>query len=228
LIDNKIMFDMKVLLLTDIHGNIEKLERIIYREDDFNVALCAGDISDARRFEDYEKRLKRILKVFDKQRKLTKLVPGNMDVEEVCIKNLIDYRMNLHKNICSFDNFEAVGFGGGQTPFDTPFEPSEDELVNTLETLYERMNDGIKVAVTHQPPYGLNVDITGGKHVGSQKLRKFFENKDFDLILTGHIHECRGIDKIGNGKIINPGSVDEGNYGIAYIDEEVEVELKSL
>ncbi len=219
---------MKVLLLTDIHGNIEKLDRIIHKEDDFDVALCAGDISDAKRFDDYEKRLKRVLKVFDKQRKLTKLVPGNMDKEEVCIENLIDFRMNLHKNICSFDEFEAVGFGGGQTPFGTPFEPEEQEIVDTIETLYQRMKDDKKVAVLHNPPHGYNVDITNGEHVGSKKITKMLEEKDFDLVVTGHIHECPGIDDIEGTKLINPGATDNGRYGIAYINDEIEVELKSL
>ncbi len=220
---------MKVLLLSDIHGNLENLEKIFYREDDFDAALCAGDLSDSSKFENYERRLQRVLKIFDKHRKLVKMVPGNMDEEEVCIKNLLDYRMNLHKDEASFNGFEAIGFGGGITPFDTPFEPEEDEIVSTLEILYERMGSGKKFAVVHQPPYGLTVDITDGNHVGSQKLRKLYERKKFDLILTGHIHEGRSIDKVNGAVIINPGSVDEGYYGIAEVsDEGVEATLKSL
>ncbi|MDY6789265.1 MAG: metallophosphoesterase family protein, partial [Candidatus Nanohaloarchaea archaeon] len=190
--------------------------------------LCAGDLSDAREFDDYEGKLSEVLDVFEKQELMTKTVPGNMDPEEACVKKLIQRRMNIHKKIASFEEFDTVGFGGGQTPFDTPFEPEGEEIRTALETLFDRMKSDTKIGVIHQPPAATNLDIVEGDHVGSTEVRELIEEKDFDLVLTGHIHESRGIDRIEGTEVINPGPVLEGYYGIAEIKEEIELDMKQL
>lgn len=218
---------MRLLLLTDIHGDIENLEKILSRED-YDAVLCAGDLSDASEFEDYDSQLSEVLETFDKKGKLVKAIPGNMDPEEKCVKQLIDFRLNIHKKIASFEEFEAVGFGGGQTPFGTPFEPEGEEIKRTLSTLFDRMKEDQRVAVIHQPPKNTELDLADGNHVGSKEVRELIEEKEFDLLLTGHIHESRGIDELEGTKMINPGPVMEGYYGVAEVDEEIEVEMKQL
>lgn len=218
---------MRVLLVTDIHGDTENLEQIVSRES-FDAVLCAGDLSDDNEFDDYNEQLKQVLDVFDEGSGLTKAVPGNMDPEQDCVKQLIERRMNLHKKIAAFETFEAVGFGGGQTPFGTPFEPEGSEIQNALETLYDRMNADKRVAVIHQPPHNTELDKADGDHVGSEEVRELLENKEFDLLLTGHIHESRGRDEINGTVLVNPGPVMEGYYGVAEIDEEISVELKQV
>jgi len=218
---------MKVLLVTDIHGDTENLEKIINGED-ADAVLCAGDLSDSNEFEDYESRLSEALDVFEKQGLMTKAVPGNMDPEEDCVKQLIQRRMNIHKKIASFEKFDAVGFGGGKTPFGTPFEPEGEKIKTALSTLYDRMKSDTKIAAIHQPPAATNLDVVDGNHVGSTEVRELIEEKDFDLVLTGHIHESRGLDEIKGTPVINPGPVMEGYYGIAEVEEEIELEMKQL
>lgn len=218
---------MKLLLLTDIHGNTENLEKILDRED-YDSILCAGDLSDANEFDDYEENLESVLDTFNKKGKLTKAIPGNMDPEETCVRRLIDHRLNLHKKIASFEKFEAVGFGGGNTPFNTPFEPDGSQIKNAISTLYDRMTDDTLIAVVHQPPKNTKVDIADGEHVGSQEVRELFEENHFDLVVTGHIHESRGIDTIKDTSIVNPGPVMEGYYAVAKVEDGIEVELKQL
>ncbi len=218
---------MKVLLLTDIHGNRENLEEILSREE-FDAVLCAGDISDAREYSDYSSKLDEILDILEEKGRLAKAIPGNMDPEKECVGSLIDRRMNLHKNIASFRDFEAVGFGGGLTPFGTPFEPSEEDIKNSLNTLYSRMTAERKVAVIHQPPKDTDVDIAEGDHVGSEKVRELIEENSFGLVLTGHIHESRGIDELSDTVIVNPGPVLDGFYGVLDTENGFEAELKRL
>lgn len=218
---------MRVLLLTDIHGDVEKLERILSRER-YDVVLCAGDLSDARKFEDYGQRLEEVLEAFEKEGKMVKAVPGNMDPEEECMRSLVDHRMNIHKKIASFQEFDVVGFGGGQTPFGTPFEPEGSEVKKTLETLRDRMRNENTVAVIHQPPADTGLDIADGEHVGSSEVRETVEESGFDMVLTGHIHESAGTDTLGDTLLVNPGPVLEGRYGILEIDDSIEVELKQL
>ena len=218
---------MKVLLLTDIHGDAENLEKIIDRES-FDAVLCAGDIGDANEFEDYEGNLNDVLELLESSSGLVKGVPGNMDIEETCVRSLIDRKMNIHKKIASIDNFDVVGFGGGQTPFDTPFEPSGEEIKESVELLYERMSSGPKAGVIHQPPKDTGLDVVDGEHVGSGKVRELVDENDFDFILTGHIHQSRGEDNVSDTLIVNPGPVKEGYYGLLEVDDGFSVELKSL
>lgn len=218
---------MKVLLLTDIHGDVENLERIVSRES-FDAILCAGDLSDASEFDDYKARLGEVLDVFDAEGVLTKAVPGNMDPEEACVGELIQRRMNLHKKIASFEEFEAVGFGGGLTPFGTPFEPDGEEIRDAVSTLWNRMKSDTRVGVIHQPPENTALDLVDGENVGSAEVRQLLEEKGFDLVLTGHIHEARGRDSVSGTEVVNPGPVLEGFYGVAEIGEDVSVELKQI
>lgn len=218
---------MKVLLLTDIHGEVEKLEKIVEKED-FEALLCAGDLSDANKFDDYNGTLEQVLDAFERQGKIAKTVPGNMDIEEDCMKQLIQRRMNIHKKVASFEEFDVVGFGGGTTPFDTPFEPDEEEIRETIEALYPRMRSNTKVAVIHQPPFGSSVDVVDDEHVGSEEVRKLIENLDLDLVLTGHIHESRSIDNISDTAVVNPGPVLEGYYGVAEFGEEITIDMKQI
>lgn len=218
---------MRVLLVTDIHGDVEKLDEILDREE-YDAVLCGGDLSDANEFSDYEGKLDDVLEAFDRKEKLVKAVPGNMDPEEQCVQRLIRTRMNLHKKIASMGSFEAVGFGGGQTPFGTPFEPSDEEIVNTLDTLYGRMTSDTKAAVIHQPPKNTELDVADGDHVGSEGVRELVEDKEFDLLLTGHIHESRGKTEISGTVAVNPGPVMDGYYAVAEVDTGVDIELKKL
>lgn len=218
---------MRLLLLTDIHGDVEKLEKIVEREE-YDAVLCAGDLSDAREFEDYETQLGEVLDVFEQQGKMTKAVPGNMDPEEECVRELIQRRMNIHKKIASFEDFEAVGFGGGITPFGTPFEPEGADIKNALETLYQRMKSDRRFAVIHQPPANTDLDVADGEHVGSEEVRELIDEKDFELVLTGHIHESRGREEIGNTVVVNPGPVLDGYYGVVETEGGIELEMKQL
>ncbi|MFB6145861.1 MAG: metallophosphoesterase [Candidatus Nanohaloarchaea archaeon] len=218
---------MRVLLLTDIHGHHGKLEKIINREK-FDAILCAGDLGDAKEFDDYEVNLGHVLDAMDQTGKMAKAVPGNMDKEEVCVRKLIERRMNIHKKIASFEKFEAVGFGGGKTPFDTFFEPDGSDIRNAISTLHGRMKADKKVAVIHQPPFDTRLDTIENEHVGSEEVRELIEETDFDLVLTGHIHEARGVDELGSTRLVNPGPVVDGFYGVADVDEGFEIELKQL
>lgn len=213
--------------MTDIHGDHEKLGKILEKEN-YEAILCAGDLGDANDYPDYSGNLEEVLEKFNQKDKLVKAVPGNMDKEEECVKALRQHRINLHRKIASFDGFEAVGYGGGITPFGTPFEPAEEEIRNALEILQERMTSDTKVGVIHQPPKNTEVDVADGDHVGSQEVRELIEESDFDLVVTGHIHESRGRDSLGDTEIVNPGPVLEGFYAVAEIEEGVEVELRQI
>lgn len=217
---------MRVLVVSDIHGETEKLEEILDVES-YEAILCAGDLSDAAEFEDYGGRLEEVLDLFEEAEVPVRAVPGNMDPEEDSVRALRDRRMNLHRNTAAIGDLEAIGYGGGKTPFGTPFEPDGQDIKQTLSTLAERSAGEITVAVVHQPPADSSVDVADGNHVGSEEVRELIEGTNLDLFLTGHIHESRGTDEISGTKVLNPGPVLEGFYAVVETDE-METELKEI
>jgi hypothetical protein len=219
---------MRILLISDIHGETRKLESIL-SEASFDSVLCAGDLSDAEKFGDYESILGDVLTKLDEMAGITKAVPGNMDLEDECVDQLIGHRMNIHKKIDTLRSVEVLGFGGGRSPFNTPFEPSDEEIRTALNALCGRMQSDKRALAVHMPPKNTELDIVDeDDHVGSQAVRDVIENHDFDVVVTGHIHESRGTEVLNGSHVVNPGPVAEGMYAVYDTETEDQPELKTL
>jgi uncharacterized protein len=109
------------------------------------------------------------------------------------------------------------------TPWDSPREMPEDQLAAHLETLVGELDDPARsVFNLHVPPKATALDqapaldetlkpvVRGGSVVmtaaGSQAVRELIERHQPLVALHGHIHESRGVTKIGRTVCINPGS----------------------
>ena len=96
-------------------------------------------------------------------------------------------------------------------------------IVATLDT-------GASMAlISHQPPLGTAMDLAAnGSHVGSRSVRSFIEKYQPTFCITGHIHEGRGQDWIGQTPIINAGPFNNGGFAILdVIDANVTIKLES-
>ena len=148
-------------------------------------------------------------------------IPGNCDPQTI-LKVLDNSKAtNLHNTSKRIGNITFIGLGGSNpTPFNTPFELQEDEIENDLERLVkEAENDtdsNTIVLLTHAPPHGTVDEIPMG-HVGSTAIKKFVGR--VDLIVCGHIHEARGVMKVGKTVVVNPGMILEGNGAIITITD---------
>jgi len=82
--------------------------------------------------------------------------------------------------------------------------------------------------ISHQPPHKTQNDkVMTGLHAGSKSIRKFIEEIQPMPCFTGHIHEGKAVDYIGNTKIINPGSFKNGKFAwISIENNKPHVELK--
>jgi Icc-related predicted phosphoesterase len=117
------------------------------------------------------------------------------------------------------------------TPWNSPRECTEDELLAKLCPLVERARPGVPlIANLHSPPYrtgldeapelrpDLSVVTVGGQPkmvpVGSTAVRALIEEAQPLVALHGHIHESRGVARIGRTTCINPGST----YGEGVLD----------
>jgi Icc-related predicted phosphoesterase len=122
------------------------------------------------------------------------------------------------------EGFEMLSCGfANPTPWHSPREMPEDELWRHLEGLASRLaNPGQSVFNLHVPPIRSAIDtapvidaelkpvIQGGSVMtgpaGSQAVRAVIEGYQPLIAVHGHIHESRGIAKIGKTVCINPGS----------------------
>ena len=125
--------------------------------------------------------------------------------------------------LLDLDGFWMVSMGWtNPTPWDTFREAPEPELATKIEAVVSQVPDlGRAIFNFHAPPYGTGLDeapaldatlrpIHGGavmKPVGSTAVRDAIQKHQPMLSVHGHIHESRGVKKMGRTLAINPGSV---------------------
>jgi Icc-related predicted phosphoesterase len=93
------------------------------------------------------------------------------------------------------------------------FDPAHraPSIAGSLRELAARTAAGEAVWVSHGPPRDTRCDVlSGGAHVGSRALRRFVEEHQPPLLLSGHIHESARVsgsyhDRIGRTVVVNPG-----------------------
>jgi putative phosphoesterase len=215
---------MRILGITDIHGRIEFVQKLVERvkNETFDAMMVAGDITH---FQGREKAV-RVLKPLLSLGIPLVAVFGNCDGED--IPDLLnELGINAHNRRVEIRGVGIVGIGGSNiTPFTTIWELSEEEIAEILRKNYQPGD----LILSHVPPYGTKTDrVHSGAHVGSTALREFIEENQPPLVLTGHIHEGRSIDKIGKTLVVNPGPLFRGYYAVIELKkEEAEAELRKL
>lgn len=157
---------------------------------------------------------------------------GNMDLAEVN-DWLEKSGQNIHRHCRELAPGLAIfGIGGSNiTPMQTPSEFSEDAYQGWLEELWSEAGKyPHKILISHTPPKDtICDDIGGGVHVGSTAVREFIEKNQPDICLCGHIHEGRGMDRIGKTLVINPGMLADGGYVILrYAQGQLAAELAQV
>jgi Icc-related predicted phosphoesterase len=125
--------------------------------------------------------------------------------------------------LLDLDGFHLVSMGWtNPTPWDTFREAPEEELAPKIDAIAELVPDMERTIFNfHAPPYGTGLDeapaldatlrpIHGGavmKPVGSKAVRDAIVRYQPMLSVHGHIHESRGVKKMGRTLAMNPGSV---------------------
>ncbi|NJE03313.1 metallophosphoesterase [Thermococcus sp. MV11] len=205
---------MRIVSITDVHGDrrkAEALSRVLSRED-FDILLIAGDVTNFSNAETAREVLGPLLDLGVP----TLAVHGNCDGRDVPAL-LEELGVGVHDRRREIKGVGFIGIGGSNiTPFNTIWELTEDEIRAILERNY-RPGD---VILSHVPPRNTKTDLThSGLHVGSSALREFIEAREPPLVVVGHIHEARAVDKIGKTVIVNPGPLFRGHYAVIDFDE---------
>ena len=214
---------MNLLVIGDNHGDIENMISYLEKLENFkiDVVVYMGDFTDLSIQKGFTQ--KDIAEILIEELKMFKkpilAIPGNNDIKDV-IEVIEKNKISIHGKGKIIGDYGFYGFGGAKTPFATPFEPTEQELKIGLEKGYNQiLSAKYKIQITHNPPYNTQLDVVRtGVHVGSHVVREFIEQKKPILALSAHIHEARGVDKLGETFLLNPGKFPEGYFGLITLD----------
>lgn len=218
---------MKIVLLTDTHGNTLNIERMRSALVSSDLAVVVGDITN---FGGHDEAA-RVIDAIRRYQPNVYGVSGNCDYQDIDAYLDVEH-INLHGKAVRIENdLYMAGLGGSQTtPFDTPNEYHERDYSRILDELGEKVSSGVPgfILAAHNPPYGTVCDrLRSGSNVGSLPVRKFIEKHSPLICMCGHIHEAQGKDKIGDTLIINPGPAKDGYYGVIEIKgKKITAEIK--
>lgn len=156
------------------------------------------------------------------------ILPGNDDdfvVDEVLRDPGCDYIMNPEGRVVEIDaDHEMISTGYSNiTPWHAYRDIAEEELAQKIETMASQVkNMSGCIFNFHCPPFNTLLDtapkldetlkpvMSGGAMkmapAGSIAVRNAIEKYQPILGLHGHIHESKGVEKIGRTMCVNPGS----------------------
>jgi Icc-related predicted phosphoesterase len=153
------------------------------------------------------------------------VMPGNDDPEGVdrAIEEAVKVEA-CDDRVVEFQGHTMISLGyANRTPFDSPRELDEEELLRRITALAEQAGNMERCIFNlHVPPYDSSLDtapaltedlevIMSGSApkmipVGSTAVRQAIERFQPLLALHGHVHESAGATRIGRTLCINPGS----------------------
>jgi len=190
---------MKILALSDIHGDKKFMEEMAEKGQKENVDLVviAGDIVD------FGGDLDGLIGPFKKNGLEVAIMPGNHEgmaeinflVERYKIKNLHGYSIKK-------GDVGIFGCGYGDVG---PHPLDEESFFKTLQKAHDNLVDvKKKIMVSHVQPSDCLIGL--GIFPGSASVRKAVEEFKPDIHICGHVHETEGIEeKIGDTRVINVG-----------------------
>jgi Icc-related predicted phosphoesterase len=213
---------VRIIAFTDFHGDQEAFQRArqTVADEKPDVVLVAGDIAN----HDGQK-AKRLLTYLGEAGSPVYFVPGNMDGVDLMAWSGSESVRGLHGRCEYWKNVGLIGLGGSpHGAFTTPIEYSEEEAAEVLGRAQRNYHGGNLILVSHCPPKDTKIDrVVIGQHIGSTSVREFVMRAQPILVVSGHVHEAQGEDKIGSTVLVNTGPAKNGKYAIISIDKSIVV-----
>jgi uncharacterized protein len=171
------------------------------------------------------------------------VIPGNDDDPSVDpILNAAEYARNVDHQVVELDeHHELVSMGDtSMTPWACPRDYPEEHMRGAVADLVAKIHHPAGAIFNfHCPPFNTKIDQAPAltpeleivheagqvimTNAGSPAIRKAVEEVQPLLSLHGHIHEARGVQKLGRTVALNPGSeYAEGIMKAAIINLEPE------
>ncbi len=208
---------MKILAFSDLHGDEIALERLVPKANGMDHTMICGDISHTNTFAES------VLNTFPK----SLVIPGNWDNAHVNRLLGASKQWVQEKRVELMGGYNAVGFGfSPPTPYLTHGELRENEI-------YVRMSklpiDNNTILMLHCPPKGYFDFLPNGQSAGSESILKIINEKRPLAAIFGHIHEHKGIGKIGPTTLIKLPAAKDMQAGIISIrGRDIEAEFITL
>jgi Icc-related predicted phosphoesterase len=207
---------VRLVCFGDIHMAFRAIERVGPALRTADVAVLTGDLTNFGEPDDAW----RVIDAVRAHCPEVWAVTGNLDMLWV-IDALRAQGVSLHGEGRRLGDLGVFGCGGSNiTPMDTPTEFEEDELLAILERGHDAVaNAPRRLMICHTPPYDTRVDrLMNGTPVGSAAVRRFIESRKPQVCVVGHIHEGRGVDRIGETLVLNAGALRDGGYVVVEDD----------
>jgi len=143
---------------------------------------------------------------------------------------------NIQRFDYSYIRFGAyifIGARGGTSPGSVT-SISYRKHRKILDNLFIKFKDHKILFISHNVPNNTQLDKIGkyahkkvrGKHYGSKLIRRVIDRWQPLLHIGGHIHEGRGMQKLGKTLCVNPGAAHEGQAAVIEIkDKNVKVKF---
>jgi Icc-related predicted phosphoesterase len=197
--------ELKILAVSDIHGDTDLVKSLADRAEKENVDLVVmcGDITLGEMSTD------NIIGPFAKKHKKVLLIPGNHETVATA-----DFLAEVYepeaKNIHGYSvKYKEVGiFGAGGTTNVGPQPPiDEGEMYDLLKKGFDKIRYlKKKIMVTHIHPTETKIEKFSKFVPGSDAVKKAVETFKPDILLCGHVHEAEGLEeKLGKTRVINVG-----------------------
>jgi len=197
---------MRILAMADIHGHIKKIPLLADAAKECDVILLAGDITDFGSRE----QARSVLAALNTLAKPVLGVTGNCDPPEVD-DVLRQQGVCLVGHPVEINGILFIGF---------PCPASQESIESVKESLAAHPSKPF-VLVSHQPASGTAVDLQGdSRRKGSQFIKSFIEDYQPLVAVSGHIHEARGTDQIGNTLLVNPGPFRNDCYAVIDVSSD--------
>lgn len=194
---------MKLLIFTDLHGDLNMLhkQKARIKEENIDLVLIPGDISMMGR------QLKPLLSRLNTFKVPILIIHGNHEDEEEFefLVSKFDNITYLHKKIIEINGW---WFGAYSTCGLREEYPEQEEWVAKNHDKLIKAENKL-IWMDHPPPRDTFVDeLELNWHVGSYSLRRFIEKYTPTYVFCGHIHETFGReDMVNDTIIINPGPI---------------------
>lgn len=200
--------NLKLLIVSDIHGSKKSLDRInasIYNQNPDAVVLC-GDITHFGGMHEAVDIIEHI--------DINEIVGIIGNCDNLSVKDAFD---SLNKAYIDINTYELnghilAGLSG--------HNHSKSRLKD-----FKNIASRADIFVLHSPPYGYLDEVSKGKHIGERGLLKVISKTKPKLVLSGHIHECKGIIEEENTVYVNPGPAYEDNLALVNVGDKVDAAL---
>ena len=215
---------MKLLCLSDLHDRSSALSSILEDAGAADLLLMGGDLTNFGSPDQAEALIRQAGALGCP----VLAVAGNCDTPAID-RRMHELGVGLHGRGVRCGEIGVQGMSAIPPWRPGMYQLTEEDLADALRRGHADIaGTARRVVLAHVPPSNARLDRTVlRQHVGSQALREFVDQFEPDLVVCGHVHEARGVERLGTTTVVNCGPAAQGCYAMAELgDNGVAVELR--